>query len=341
MIVDRFHYADSDTLDYSPEWLYHQLAKVYETGAARLWIAGPYPNLLSGIEVRKILQVHNAISKASKPEADLISASRINWHMLPFVTASWAAQVFPRRPSQEAIRVLWEHVFDFTRVNSPDPILSWQEHERTLEARREFLQMRKFDALHFYDGRTDLRVGLAKGHRWVGGKEISASGIQFCCKFPMEEIYTCPQRDRVDGSVFFSRPLVLAGTLVRDLKVEFCDGLAVSVKAQEGQETFETLLGCDEDGRRIGEIGLVPHSSPIAQSRVLFYNALFEENSATHLAFGQASENCLDTRAGDAATNHNSIRIDCMFGNAQMNVDGLSGSGHSEPVMRGGEFLFP
>jgi aminopeptidase len=345
MIHDRFAYADDDTLDYAPEWVYRGMSGAFENGAARLYVVGPYPDLLSGISAEKIVRTHTSMATASEVETRFTSESRINWSTVPFVTNSWAKTVFPDLPADKASLQLWRHVFDATRINCPDPVHAWAEHNRLLDTRRNFLQSRKFVALHFYDGRTDLRIGLVDGHRWVGGTVVAANGVEGICNIPTEEIFTCPHKDRTNGRVFFSKPLALAGTIVDNLCVEFRDGMVVSVKAGKGQEMFEKLIACDAGARRLGEVGLVPNSSPISRSGILFYNALFDENAASHLAFGQSYAACLaaDSRSAntpeEAGANQSSIHIDCMLGNASMNVDGISGTGRAEPVMRGGEFV--
>jgi aminopeptidase len=187
-------------------------------------------------------------------------------------------------------------------------------------------------------------VGLAHGHNWVGGTVVAANGIEGNCNIPTEEVFTCPHRERTNGKAFFSRPLALTGTVVENLHVEFRDGVVQSVSADEGQETFEQLLASDEGARRLGEIGLVPHSSPISRTDILFYNALFDENAASHLAFGQSYATCITANPGSAeaaaaGANRSSIHVDCMLGNSRMNVDGISRAGLAEPVMRDGEFV--
>ncbi len=345
MIHDRFEYADDDTFDYAPAWLSRGLSEAFAQGAARLYVVGPYPDLLAGISADKIVRAHAAMAKASRTETDFTSGSRINWSTVPFVTDSWARTVFPDLPAREAAQKLWDNVFDVTRINCPDPVQAWAAHNRSLNARRDFLQNKKFAALHFHDGRTDLRVGLADGHRWVGGTVVAANGIEGICNIPTEEIFTCPHRDRTNGQVFFSKPLALAGTRVDKLRVEFRDGSMVAVHAEKGQATFEKLITSDAGARRLGEVGLVPDSSPVSRSDILFYNALFDENAASHIAFGQSYAACLMTdphtspSPEEAGANQSSIHIDCMLGNAAMSVDGISATGAVEPVMRGGEFV--
>jgi aminopeptidase len=342
---DRVSHADDETLDYAAAWMSRGLSDAFENGAARLFVVAPYPDLFDDADPAKIVRVHAAMGKASADEAKFTTESRINWSTIPFVTASWARTVYPGMPPGEASRRLWEAVFDATRVNCSNPLDAWKTHNRSLSARRDFLQGKAFTALHFYDGHTDLTVGLADGHRWVGGSVVGANGVECICNIPTEEIFTCPHKDRTNGVAFFSKPFVLAGSLIDEVRVEFRDGRLQSVQAARGQSTFEKLIGSDEGAGRLGEIGLVPDSSPIAGSKTLFYNTLFDENAASHIAFGQSYAACLpDNQAvprtpEEAGANQSSIHIDCMLGNSSMSVDGVHRSGHVEPVMRAGEFL--
>jgi aminopeptidase len=172
---------------------------------------------------------------------------------------------------------------------------------------------------------------------------VAANGVEGVCNIPNEELFTCPHRNRADGRVFFSRPLAIAGTLIDEVCVDFRDGVAVSLKAGKGQDVIQKLISGEESARRLGEIALVPNSSPISASNVLFYCALFDENAASHFAFGQSYQACLSPSSqppAEAGANQSSIHIDCMFGNSSMNVDGISADGVAHPVMRSGEFLF-
>ena len=345
LIHERLLHAEDSTLDYGPAWLSRGTSEALENGAARLYVVGPYPDLLAGVPADKIVRVHASAGLAASVEIKFTSESRINWSTVPFVTDSWARTVFSDLPPEAASQKLWDAVFDVTRVNHRDPILAWKEHDRSLTARRDFLQNKQYAALHFYDGRTDLTVGLADGHRWVGGTVVAANGIECVCNIPTEEIFTSPHRERTNGLFFFSKPLVLAGTLVDDVCIEFRDGRAVSIKAEKGRELLEKLLLSDDGTRRLGEVGLVPNSSLVAASKTLFYNPLFDENAASHVAFGQSYAACLTDDNGTprsaqrAGANQSSIHIDCMLGNSSMSVDGVHRSGAVEPIMRAGEFL--
>jgi aminopeptidase len=342
MIQDRFRHAGDDTFDYAPAWLSGGVSEALANGAARLYVVAPYPDLLAGVSADKVVRAHASMGTASAIESKFTAESRINWSTIPFVTVSWAQTVYPALPVDKALTKLWEAVFDATRIDQRDPVASWKNHNLALGKRREALQARQFSALRFRDGRTDLQVGLADGHRWVGGSVTGANGVECICNIPTEEVFTCPHRDRTNGRVYFSKPLFLAGTLVDDVCIEFRDGVSVSVHAAKGQETLEKLLSADEGARRLGEVGLVPDSSPISRSNTLFYNPLFDENAASHFAFGQSYAACLTDDSSpsvDRGANQSGIHIDCMLGNASMNVDGIHASGAVEPVMREGEFV--
>jgi aminopeptidase len=335
----RFDHARDAAVDYATAWLSRGISTALEEGAARLFIAGPYPDLLAGISPDKVRRAHASAASVTKDEMRFTLDSQINWSVLPFVTTSWAHMVFPDLPRAEAVQRLWDAVFDATRVNGPNPRESWREHARKLNARRERLRAKELDALHFYDDRTDLRVGLVKGHRWVGGSTRAANGVEGVCNIPSEEIFTAPHRDHVDGHVILSKPLAVAGALIENVRIEFRDGVAVSITGGKGGEVMEQLLSVDEGARRVGEIALVPHSSPISSSGILFYSVLFDENAACHFAFGQSYGACLSSQSSTGA-NASAIHLDCMFGGATMNADGICEDGRVEPILRSGEFVF-
>jgi len=341
----RLEHSKPEHLDHATTWLSRGVTKALEAGAARLFVVAPYPDLLSGVAVDRIVRVHAATGKATSQEMAYTAESRVNWSTVPFATASWARTVFPDCAPEVALEKLWHAVFNATRVHEAEPVLAWHAQQARLAARRDFLQDKRFSALRLYDGKTDLTVGLADGHRWVGGAVVGKNGVECLSNIPTEEVFSCPHRERTTGRMFLSKPLALGGTLVEDACVEFRDGCVFSVQAKHGQETLEKLLASDEGARRLGEVGLVPHSSPISASNILFYNALFDENAASHVAFGQSYAACL---MGDHSTpearqragaNSSTIHIDSMLGSASMNVDGFSASGQIEPIMRQGEFL--
>lgn len=345
LIRARLEHSEPDRLDHATTWLSRGVTEALEAGAARLFVVAPYPDLLTGVATERIVRVHASAGKATSQEMAFTAESRINWSTIPFVTASWAKTVFPDCTLELALDKLWRAVFAATRVTDPEPVLAWHAQKTRLAARRDYLQDRHFAALRLYDGRTDLTVGLAEGHRWVGGAVVGKNGIECVCNIPTEEVFTCPHRERTNGRMFLSKPLALGGTLVEDACIEFHEGRVSSIRAKSGLDTLEKLLTSDDGAQRLGEVGLVPHSSPISSSNILFYNALFDENAASHVAFGQSYAACLtgdpsDTDARQrAGANTSTLHIDSMLGTATMNVDGIGASGQIEPIMRLGEFL--
>jgi aminopeptidase len=336
----RFDHAAEETLDHAAGWMSAGVARALDAGAARLFIHGPYPDLLAGIAPERVARMHAALAAATKAEATYTADLRVNWCAIPYVTASWACMVYPEAGPETAMRRLWDDVFNVLRIGSADPVAQWRSHIAALDARRAALQSRQFTALRFFGGETDVVVGLVRGHRWIGGSALAANGVSAVCNMPTEEIFTCPHRDRVDGHIAVSRPLALGGAIVEDLHLTFRNGQVVETRATRGKEMVDVLLASDAGASRLGEVGLVPNSSRIASKNVLFYNTLLDENAASHVAFGQSYAACVGEDASSESTgaNTSSLHIDCMLGHAQMNVDGILPGGETLPVMRAGEF---
>ncbi len=346
LMLCRFEYAGEDTLDAAATWLSRGVTMALEDSAARLFVAAPYPDLLTGIPTERVLRMHGALARATASEARFTAESLVNWSVVPFVTDSWARAVFPALSAEDARARLWSEVFHVMRADDPAPLDAWAAHCRALDARREALQASGLRSLHLRGPGTDLEVGLVHGHRWIGGTVVAANGIAGVSNMPTEEVFTCPHRERTRGQVAFSRPLAIAGTIVEDLRVEFREGVAVAVHATRGQDTFRNLLDADEGARRLGEIGLVPESSRVSACGTLFLNALLDENAASHVAFGQSYAACTsDTPPRDAPSrlamgaNQSSLHVDCMFGHARMDIDGVRVAGDVVPLMRDGEFV--
>lgn len=334
--------ADDDALAHAPEWLYRGMAEGLGAGAARLQIVGPYPDLLSGLETGRIVRAHGALAHALRPVSALFASAAINRSVVPIGTRSWARQVFPDVQEAEALRQLWEAVFDATRAADADPLRAFDAHLHTLDARREALQRRDFRSLRFFDGTTDLHVDLADGHRWVGGTTVAANGIAGVQSLPSEEIFTALRSEGTHGRMLVSRPLALAGAVVENLYVEFHRGAITTMRADRGLHLVERLTGVDAGARGLGEVGLVPASSRIARTGIHFQSALLDRNAASHVAFGQASRAGV-TRRGlsddhDGA-NESAVHLDCALGHAAMQVDGLTRSGDRVAIMRDGVFV--
>jgi aminopeptidase len=342
----RFRYAPDASFDAAPSWLYEGMAQAFRKGSARLAITGNDPSLLSQQDPEKVSRMNRATSKAYRPALELIARHEINWTIVACATPPWAAAVFPNLPRDEGLARLWEAIFAASRADQPDPVAAWKKHDADLHARAEQLNQKRYSALHFRGPGTDLRVGLADDHLWLGGGTTAINGRYCIPNMPTEEVFTTPHKDRVEGRVTSTKPLSHQGTMIDDISVRFEAGRIVEAHAARGEQVLRRMIETDEGARRLGEVSLVPHSSPIASSGLLFMNTLFDENAACHIALGQAYSTCL--KNGDSLTpeqlasrgaNESLIHVDWMIGSNHIDVDGISSGGDSMPVMRAGEWV--
>lgn len=340
-VLARFTHGTEVALDTAPGWLYQAMAGAFRAGAARLHIDGATPGLLAGQDPAKVARANTAQAKARKPMLDAIVSGEVNWSIVPFVTTGWATQVFPDLAPESAVARLWEHVFSALRIDAEDPVAAWRANFAELARRRDRLNAAGYDALHFEGGGTDLVVGLARGHRWVGGANALPDGTAYAPNLPTEEIFTMPDRNRAEGIVVFTKPAVIGGTIVEGLSVRFEAGRAVKVEAATGADVARTYFATDDGASRLGEVALVPESSPIARSKVLYFNTLFDENAACHIAFGNAYAMNLAPGADREAAgmNESQIHHDCMLGGPEIAVSGLDADGGRHPIMAKGEFV--
>jgi aminopeptidase len=341
----RYRHSQDAGFDRAPGWLYEGVAKAFSENTARLAIAGDNPMLLAGQDPEKVGRANRALSKAYKPAQAKIVNFEINWSIVPYPGAAWAKQVFPSDDEDTAVAKLAEAIFAATRISTPDPVADWASHNARLKERQEWLTGKNFNALKYTGPGTDLTLGLAEGHAWRGGASASRNGIVCNPNIPTEEVFTTPHRLRVDGTVRSTKPLSHNGTLITDIAVKFEGGRIVEAHASKGEDVLLKAMDTDEGGRRIGEVALVPHSSPISQSGILFYNTLFDENAASHIAVGQSyTENIRDgakrskEELSALGANTSLVHVDWMIGSGELDVDGILPDGTAEPLMRQGEW---
>ena len=347
-VLARYQYADDASFDHAAQWMADSMTAAFRSGAARLAIAGANPALLAKQDPAKVSRANIAASKAGKPAMELITKHAINWSIVAAATPEWAKLVFPGEEVDVAVARLWDAIFLASRVTGDDPVAEWKQHGLNLKKRVDLLNKKRFHSLHFksQDGATDLTVGLADDHLWAGGGGEAGNGIFCNPNIPTEECFTTPHKDRVDGFVRASKPLSHQGTLIENITCTFEGGKIISATATAGEDVLNRLISTDDGARRLGEVALVPHSSPIAQSGVLFWNTLFDENAASHIALGQAYATCLiggEKMQQDELTalgaNSSLIHVDWMIGSGAMDVDGVNADGTAEPLMRAGEWV--
>ena len=342
----RYSYAPDESFDHAAGWLQDGLAVAYRAGSARLAITGANPALLAGQDAAKVSRANVAFSKASRPPLELITRHEINWTIVAAATPAWAKLVFPDLDETDALRQLWEAIFRTTRIDVPDPVANWRAHGAQLQSRVKLLNDQSFSALKYQGPGTDLTLGLADDHLWCGGGSTAKNGIFGFPNMPTEEVFTTPHKDRVDGLVTSTKPLSYQGTLIEGIQVEFKAGAITRASAKKGEAVLQSMIGTDDGARRLGEVALVPHSSPISQSGLLFWNTLFDENAASHIALGQSYSTCLiDGNALSKAelaakgANESLIHVDWMIGSGKLDIDGVLPGGHPVPLMRQGEWV--
>ncbi|NKW79253.1 aminopeptidase [Ochrobactrum pecoris] len=345
MALARYENAPDASFDRAANWLYEGMAKAYSDGAARLAIAADNPMLLSSQDPAKVSRANRANSKAYQPALEKIAGFDINWNIVSYPNPAWAKLMFPNEPEDIATHELAEAIFAASRVDVGDPVGAWAAHNAALRTRTRFLNGKTYSALYFKGPNTDLTVGLADGHEWHGGASTAKNGITCNPNIPTEEVFTTPHALRVEGYVTSTKPLSHQGTLIENIAVRFEGGRIVEAKASRGEEVLNKVLDTDEGARRLGEVALVPHSSPISQGGLLFYNTLFDENAASHIALGQCYSKCFVDGANltpeqikAQGGNSSLIHIDWMIGSGQIDVDGINPNGTREPVMRSGEW---
>jgi len=343
----RFEQAPRDSFKEYPTWQVSTALEYIERGDAMLSVKADDPDLLRMQDPVLVGLARQVAAQKIAPVSEHIERNATNWLVIAAATPAWAARIFPEVPAADQVDRLWESIFAVCRVDAPDPVAAWRAHVATLVARRDYLNAKGYSALHYSGPGTDLTVGLPKGHLWDSAGMPSQQGIDFIANLPTEEVFTLGDRDRVDGTVTASRPLSYGGTLIDGFSVTFAAGRAVDVRAAIGETVLRSLIDTDDGSGRLGEVALVPHSSPISQTGRIFLNTLIDENAASHLAFGsayrfslQGAESLSDEAFAAAGGNTSLVHVDFMIGSGELDVDGVKADGSIEPVMRRGEWAF-
>ena len=341
----RFELGNPEDITYLPDWIFNRFEEYMKDGNAELAVASTNPDLFEGINSDLLAKSRKARMQKFEPLRKYENLA--NWCVVATAAPFWAKKVFPNVPVEEAQTKLWDAIFKVCRIDTADPVAAWQEHTDKLVKYKNYLNNKRYTALHYTAPGTDLTVGLPEKQVWAGAQESFKNGITCTVNIPTEEVFTAPHKEKVDGFVKATLPLNLQGTLIEDFTVTFENGRAVKVTAQKGEDDLRKLIETDENASRLGEVALVPNSSPINQSGILFYNTLFDENASCHIALGNAYRTSIEGGAdmtneefADAGGNKSLIHTDFMIGSAEMNIDGITKEGTHEPIMRNGEWAF-
>jgi aminopeptidase len=345
LTLSRFRFGHEDSFDHAANWLYQGMAKAFSANTARLAVVGDNPMLLSAEDPAKVARASKANSMAYQPALEKIVNFDTNWNIIAYPSPSWAKQVFPGDAEDVAVAKLADAIFAASRVDSDGAVAAWDRHNAVLRKRTDWLNGQRFKALHYSGPGTNLIIGLADGHEWVGGASVAKNGIICNPNIPSEEVFTTPHCRQVSGHVVSTKPLSYQGTLIDNIEVHFKEGRIVEATASRGEEVLNKVLDTDEGARRLGEVALVPHSSPISKSGLLFFNTLFDENAASHIALGQCYSKCFVDGASltpdeiaARGGNKSLIHIDWMIGSDKTDIDGINANGSRVPVFRKGEW---
>lgn len=343
----RHEYAPRDSFDEFPDWITRGILEGAQRGDAYLSITGTDPDLLKGYDPELIAQELKARARHFKPASEFITSGGVQWTVICPPTPKWAAKIFPDVSMDKAEESLWEVMFKLCRLDSDDPIKVWRIHLDDLQKRSKYLTEKQFETLHFRGPGTDLKVELPENHLWKGGGSKTLGGVDFTPNLPTEEIFTMPHKNRVEGTVRSTKPLNYFGNLIENFSLTFVEGRVVDFSAEKGEETLRKMLETDEGASQLGEVALVPHYSPISESGLIFYNTLYDENAACHLAFGRAYkaniQGGVEMSAEEFAAaggNESLIHVDFMIGSEEVEIDGICKDGKTSTIMRDGKWAF-
>ena len=346
----RMELGSEDALTDHKGWQLRRYLDYAETegGVCVLHLIADDPEVFAGLDGAKISRVNSANRAFMQPWREYTMNDRVQWSIAAIPSAPWAKKMFPELDTDAAIEALWQLIFDTCRVTGGDPVGEWQEHLARLSALRDKMNALDLESVHFASSNgTDLTVGIADQAVWESAASKNEKGVTFLPNIPTEEVFTAPHKDKVNGVVYGTKPYVYNGQLIEGWHVTFKDGKVVEHGAEKNASLLAELLSTDENACRIGEIALVPASSPINQSGVLFYNTLFDENAACHIAFGagyptniKGGSKMNRTELLAKGLNDSAIHEDVMIGAPDTNVIGTTKDGKEVIIFTNGEWAF-
>ncbi|ASE33728.1 aminopeptidase [Mammaliicoccus sciuri] len=315
--------------------------------AAFLSIVSSSPDSLKDADPNKIRKSMAANGKAFKDYMVAVQSDRMSWCVASYPSVGWAKMMFPELSDDEAVNKLLETILKTVRVDQEDPVKAWEEHDHLLHEKADYLNNKKYKALHYKSAGTDLTIELPDGQYWSGASSVNSKGNSFVANMPTEEVFTAPHKNGVNGTVSNTLPLSYSGNIIDDFTLTFKDGVVVDYKAGVGEEILKSILETDEGSKRLGEVALVPVDSPISNMNTLFYNTLFDENASCHIALGSAYAFCIEggkdmsaEQLAENGLNDSTTHVDFMIGSKDLSIDGILENGEKEPVFRDGNWAF-
>ena len=343
----KYLHAPDETFNEFPRWISDQYVDIAKEGGAFLTVYAQNPDLLKNVDPQRVANFQKASGVALKEWRSYTLSDKCKWSIVSIPTKAWATKVFPNVSTDEAVNKLWDAIFKCTRVDKEDPIQAWHEHNENLEKRTAFLNEKNFKTLKYKSEKTDLTIGLPEDHIWESGASKDPNNINFNPNIPTEEIFTLPHKYEVNGVVHSSKPLVYGGNVIDDFSLTFKDGKIIDCSASQGEETLKNLIATDEGSHYLGEVALVPYSSPISDTNVVFYNTLYDENASCHLAIGSAYATCIKNGADlpkdeydKYGINDSLTHVDFMIGTSDLDIVGITHKGENIQIFKNGNWAF-
>jgi len=344
-----YRHQSLKTLSEVPAWQEEKFKLMAKEFPCRIHILSEDPDGLKGVNIEKLQKASAATYKVLKPYRDAIESNH-QWTIAAVPSEAWAKKVFPDMKKRDAVEALWKAILDTVYVNDQpdnDPVIEWYKHNENFRKRCEWLNSKKFDYVTYKSSNgTDFKCGLIPEGVWCGGGETTRQGVFFNPNLPTEEIFTSPRAGDCEGTLVSTKPLSYQGQLIRNFSIRFEKGKAVEWHAEEGEELLGTMIKMDENSGKLGELALIPCSSPISQSNILYYETLFDENASCHVALGRGFNDCVEgylTKTNEECIalgiNDSMIHVDFMIGAPDMKITGFK-NGKATPIFKNGEWAF-
>ncbi|SDW20503.1 aminopeptidase [Kandleria vitulina] len=344
----RYENNEVDYFKEVPDYIKHLRNDYALKHAAIVTITSANPELLKGIDPQKVMARSVAMHTECNVFYDHLDRMIDRWCIVGAPSLKWANKVFPDMSDEEAMEALWNAIYHVTYVDTEDPIATWDKHRQSFENRVKILNEMKIKTLHYTnDLGTDLYVSMNKGYLFAGGGSYTTDGVYSFPNMPTEEIFSSPDYLKTEGIVYASMPLNYNGSLVEDFYIRFKDGRAVEYDAKSGRDILASIIESDEGAHYLGEVALVPYDSPIRETGILFYNTLFDENAACHLALGKGFPECIEggydmnfDQLKEKGVNNSLTHVDFMIGTKDLSITAITEDGEEKPIFINGCFAF-
>ncbi len=346
MTLMRYNYGSDQVFETFPEWKITNIRDIYEDNYHHVFVISPDPELLKEVDQEKVKINQKTQSTAMAPVMKYRMTGITKWAIVAVPSVGWAKSIFPNDTDEIAVEKLWDYIIKATRLDQDDPVEAWKKHDESLKKYENFLNDSDFLKLKLEGPGTDLDVYLAEDHHWIGGSNDSDQGVPYMANIPTEEVFTTPHAYKVNGTLKATKPLSVNGNLVNNFGFTFKDGKVVDFYAEEGYDVLKNLMDNDDGAKRLGEVALVQHDSPISNTNILFNNTLFDENASVHFALGRAygyaikngttmTQEELDAKGA----NYSLIHVDFMVGGPELQITATKKNGEEVSLFKDGNWV--